>query len=720
MVLGLLLLACGQREMLAPQIGQAAAFSFSEEKIPSSEGEFTYAQTVSVNETLRGEGTYSWKVGTLSGALPDGVYADESGWIWFRVPGSNSSIALNESGSHRSVWTTQSSLSFEFSSVAGKLQDLMNHVELRVKQADGSIVEHSSAFKSDRVVSSRIVVPFANGEVIGRGMVFSLREVIGDIYVEGQYAEHFMYRVNILNSALEVISAGQWYNSVVLPNMREVMLNSTTTPSIQGNGAGQFTQFESYVVSRSGIEEATHQSVYFKAESGHAPVAVLYSQVLAGLGQHHYGIDPRHILNGVELIPSSAGTFNRSLWFHEDDNAWHAIHSPDLKIHLQWGHHGMYGMMGPGGFEAGGPLDHEYNVNMDANGDEYHSPVVAWDLQLDGNAFPMQQQFVGGTVITDAQNQAWLRVPNRSKASQHCVLSGLSAGQHVVKVRALDAQGVISSNTSTMNITLDPLKTESQRDGILLLDNTPHNSSSAPESYIDPFYMNSVPNIYGPVSRWETLEYEDVSPARLQNYRAVLWYADNPSAQCNLHWNMDALNLYLEHGGKLLISGTNRLATSLGEMLSVAPGFVSSRLGVDSESDFSMLSTSLTTNPFFIRAEGMDGLPDIDLNLSTPFNTIVNLRQGLSSVTYFEPGALDFYSFGFGCKPVDSTVYPPTQQQYDLYSSKCVDSRCANNGSEVWILGFPLSYMEQSDAQSALEMIFAEMLGDKGITRRGK
>jgi hypothetical protein len=67
---------------------------------------------------------------------------------------------------------------------------------------------------------------------------------------------------------------------------------------------------------------------------------------------------------------------------------------------------------------------------------------------------------------------------------------------------------------------------------------------------------------------------------------------------------------------------------------------------------------------------------------------------------------------------VDSTIYPPTQEQYDLYSSKYVGYTHSFEGGNIAVFGFPLSYMEQDAVANAMGDIISEMLGEKISQRR--
>ncbi|GEM_PF-991290 len=56
---------------------------------------------------------------------------------------------------------------------------------------------------------------------------------------------------------------------------------------------------------------------------------------------------------------------------------------------------------------------------------------------------------------------------------------------------------------------------------------------------------------------------------------------------------------------------------------------------------------------------------------------------------------------------------PPTQAEYDHYSSTYVGIKHSQNGANAVLLGFPLSCMEQADAAQALQQLLASILGER-------
>ncbi len=705
-LLSLYLFSCDRRDPFKPNLPEAARLSFTEDKITLDTGEFTYRQTIIVEEKKVEGLLFAYKLSTLKAEELPGFSYDAEGWLIF---------------AGQSIWTPNNQLSVEFTSHEGKIDDLISKVQVKIKHPDGEIEEFESPFKSSRLFGSWIEAP-SNGVEVSAGLEILMHESIGDIYVDGMYAHHFMYRLNIINEAMELIQPGIWYNSINNPDIRKAILNLNTTPALIHNDPGTYTQFECYVVSRTGLIQAEPVSVYFRVVGGNQPVALIYPQTIAGLGQYHYALYDESYLYTYSLIPTNGVRQNRELWV--TDNNLEAINSPDFRLHLRWGYRGQYGIISSSGATicTDNPFHGEVSYVLNPEGYHYGSRITAFWLRLDGVPFPVQSQFFASQVVSSANGDAWLRVVNFNDNCRHCILPGLSNGQHVVELKVEDLQGVLSE-TVQKNFTLVPYKSPQQRNGILIIDDDPDHPSYSPEDEVDAFYTAVTPTAWGPVAQIDlphTGYPAMISPVQMQNYKAVLMHSDNPIHAGHLYYQVDALDVYLGNQGNLLLSGTHSIASQLQDLGQINHDFLTTRLGISNPEETSYLSPSLNQRTFFINAIGQQGLNDIPLNLNTSFNPLVQARQGLSAVTLFNPSLNLEWLYAFGCKPVDHPIYPPTQEQYDLYTSKYVAYKYQNSGSNVVIFGFPLSYMEQAPVATALNQIFNDILGNKVAQRRNK
>jgi len=709
------LFSCDKRMPTQPEHG-SGALHFSEEILPLENDEYIYRQSVEAGPELQEGLLFCWKVETLSGEAPSGWFANPDGWLWFRTSEGDSNIPLSQPGAHRTLWTSRSKLDFDFYSLDGKLRDLIVKVELRVKKADGTTSDYHCGFKSERLLSSRLETDFTEGAVTGAGLEFRLHEIVQNIYVEGLSGSHFMFRLNILNNRLEVISEGEWHSSLELRDAYRVKLGLNTEPALSPNAVGQYTQFESYLVSRQGLEEANPKSIYFRVRDGFQPQALIYGQTLVGLGQNHYSIDNTlHKPEFYNLIPQNGNRFNRLLW--ENETGWEAIHSPDLKLHLQWGFSGQFGGTFPGGEldVTNNPFDHELNLCVDANtGTSYYSQVDYFYLRFNAAPFPTQPHFVNPIQVTHA-GKTWLRVKNLDHNAQSHIFSGLSPGDYQFEVCVVDAQGTVSE-AATTTISLKPKVPFANRSGILIVDDSRGDLSLSPEEYVNNFYNTVIPTQWGAVQRYEIDPYgasRNISSVLLQQFKAVVWHSDNSMYAPNLYYSMDALEIYLDMEGALLISSTYKLATYLQTICDYYPSYAASRFGLHGSQDFGVLPT---TKHYFIRSEAPQNQGNMNLRIDNAFNSNVRLRQGLCGISWFNYKSSWPYYHRFGCKAVDHPVYPPSQEEYDLYSNKYVGYQ----HGRIFVFGVPLSYLEPQDVAPAVAIILNRLLEPSKTSWRRK
>lgn len=703
----LALLSC-QRQLTEPAASLKPDLAFSSEKIPLEGGEYLFRQELRVESASVGS-QYAFRVETSDGVLPPGLVCDEQGFIYHYLPGADSSVPLDSPDALRDIWTSQPWLRQEFQSSQGKLARVISKVEVMVKEPSGNILRLASGFRTDRVIGTRIITSFHYGASVGQGVAIGLHEQISDVNVEGMYADHFMFRLNLLNSNLDPVSYGPWHNSNEGEDIRKVMLSCHSDPALLVNDPNRFTQFEAYVVTRQGLMELTPKSTYFKVVGGLRPQPLIYSELILANGMYHYSSLNDPPTPAQQIMTPYMGRVWMPLYPWENSNL--AINSPDLRIHLAWGWNGQYGHITSLGADqiTNNPFDDLVNQCVDeVTGQTYYSEITHLDLRLNGQPFPILPQFGSTTQVIHTDGTVWRRIPNLGPQSHRACLYDLPNGLNTFEVCAVDLQDNLSAVPAVYTFTLAPFVPFASRSGVLIVDCDADQAGMSPEAYVDDFYAAVCPTQYGSV---QTVDIDAsgntiaLPPSLMQNYRFLLWHADNPGRSLDLTRQSVALRFYMETGGKVVLSATHQLSSALEALISHDPDFCDDYLGITGSDQFGFLASSLSQNPYFINANSVyEFWDDIELNLSTPFNQIVALRQGLSSVTWFHYSTWQQQPYQFGCKPVTAAVYPPSQQNYDFYSSKFVGVR--KLGGPLFLFGFPLSYMVQEDVQAALQLIF--------------
>jgi hypothetical protein len=702
--LALLLFSCEASNPTLPNLDKSPGLIFDEEIIEGGEGAYTYLQKIIVDCGNYSNVEFSFRPSFLVENPVTDPERNSEGWMIF------------DSGT---IWTDSYQQDFSFESLEGKIQNFVNGIDVQVKYPDKRIMEISSAFKSNRIIGSHLENSFLPGATLSAGIEFLLREDSGDIFVDGMYADHFMYRINIVDEDLQPIQSGAWYNSLNGPDIRKVRLSAQTEPALNINEPGTFTQFEYYVESRLGVVQADPSSIHFKVVGGYKPVACIYPQTLVGMGSYHYAFENLILDDPQGIIPSDSGLFCRQLW--EDEGIYEATNSADFKLHLQWGYYGLYYIPGLNIYVNNPLTTEESHAVLNEDGENYGSRIVAHWLRLDNAVFPLLPEHdFGHQIVTDGLGLSWLRVLNIDSFSRHGILEGLSDGLHVVEVMAEDLGGELSDPVS-LQFNLLPYVNPANRDEILIIDADQHNVLASPESVVDDFYTNICSDQLPLLTE---IDYEDFSgiAAELSKFKTIVLHSDNPMQNFDWHDCYEALDVYLAHQGKLIISGTNQMRSSLYDLEGLSGGteFVQNRLGLVSMAQTGILSASLIQNPYFVNAEGLNGYNDIPLNIETSFNQIVQQRQGLSTIMYFDPGLNLDWIYAFGSKAVGSDAYAPNQEDYEFYSSKYVAYNFESAGSRVVFFGFPLSYMDADAVEDTIQQIMMETRGNTFAQRRQK
>jgi hypothetical protein len=702
------LCSCGQRNITEPVPEARPRLVFNSEKIGLEGGEYLFRQEVRVDQA-KDRSRYAFRIETTDGEMPEGLACDAQGFIYHYLPGADTSVSLDSAQAQRGIWTPRPWLRQEFRSTQGRLGRVVSKVEVLVKDSTGRILRLTSGFRTDRVIGTWIHTDFYPGSIVGQGVEVSLQEQSGDIYVEGMYADHFMFRLNILNADLQPLSYGEWHNSANGEDIRQVRLNTHSDPPLLANEPGRFTQFEAYVVTRQGLTEDTPKSCHFQVSGNFQPQPLIYPQLILANGMYHY--------SSLSSLPSPAqqmmNPYLGRTWLppYSWENNNIAVNSADLRIHLAWGWNGQYGHISTFGTNiiTNNPFEELINECVDlSSGQSYYSAITHLDLRLNGQPFPNMQQFGNTTLVTHTDGTVWRRIQNLGPQSHRAYLGGLPNGVNTFEVYAVDLQDNLSAVPATYSFMLAPFVPAPSRSGVLVVDCDLDQASFSPEAIVDPFYAAVCPTQYGAV---QTVDIESATttlalpPSLMQNYKYLLWHADNPARSLDLVKQSDALRFYLDTGGKVILSATHQLSSALEAMLTDNPDFCGNYLGITSADQFGFLAASLNQNPYFVGADAVyEYWADIYLNLATPFNQIVALRHGLSSVTWFDSSTWQQQPYLFGCKPVNAAVSPPSQQDYDFYSSKFVGVR--KYGGSLFVFGFPLSYMDQPGVQAALATVF--------------
>ncbi len=749
-----LLISCTQKIPTANDNTSEVFFTdFSGEKIElENSSEYQYVQTISWEENLDGDPLFAYRFTTTNNEIPEGFCTDENGWIYHYLPGADESIPLCASY-EKSIWTDKKSLEITFESVNGELAYIISEVELKYLLDNEASDVISTGFFDFRIIGTRLTTMNGSvaGRTIGRGITFTINEKLTDIFVEGLYADHFMYRLNIISEAdSSLVQAGEWMNTLDCEDIRKVEMNSELGNALEPNEDGELTELEAYIVTRSGFEDIDNPAkMNFKVQDGFYPNTLIYNGILQSnhqctnnsfaLGEYHFvtyldealSAEPQHTYVNDMIHYATAP------WIDKNGN-YVMIGSDDLEFFLNCGYSGEYVVNNPANNYYGIVIDELTGVN-------YYSSINYIDYRLDNEPWDCEEFPAGEYTITDDDGTEWLRIPYESEAARHPVLRGLSYGEHTFTARVVDSQ--IEPDATPSNYTFNvvaPVPKE-EKEGILILCDTPFNQLMAPEELLDSLYsidgfFAGYNGVINKLSRRELRETvwnsalhfsKDVfSATDLQNYKLIVYYSDIPhEANCNFASEYDVMNLYLQQGGNIILSGGKNIAIKV-QIDCINYGFpiLENYFGIPLDINsiqyptFEDYQATFFDLAFFDNAISNNVYAD-DINLLLPsFNFLVNNVEALGPVSYFnniDPSCEVLY--GFGCRvpevgtlfeewdDVDDEDVFPSLNQFNMYNNKPIALRKITENNSCYIFGFPLSYMEVEDVNNMMLQILNEL-----------
>jgi hypothetical protein len=229
-IIGLLFISCTQKHPTQSNEPAETFFINLFEGVKTeieNSNEYTFTQTISWDLLEEGESLFAYRITTSNEELPAGIFTNENGWIYHYQPGADEKISLSSPTAGRTIWTTEKSFEIIFQSVMTELTQIIVDFEVKYLLDDlESDLIHKSFF-DNREIGTCLTNSAGDcaGEIIGTGTTFLLNEEIFDIFVEGFYADHFMYRVNIVaESDSSMIQEGDWQNTINCSNIRIVEL----------------------------------------------------------------------------------------------------------------------------------------------------------------------------------------------------------------------------------------------------------------------------------------------------------------------------------------------------------------------------------------------------------------------------------------------------------------------------------------------------------------
>jgi len=650
------------------------------------------------------------------------------------------------------IWTNQNQYHHEIVSNQGVLPYIIQKVEVRYHTSETEIIESKTYERIIGTVASTTAGDI-DGHTCGTGVTFTLNEKLTDIFVEGMYAHHFMYRLNTISAVdSTIITAGEWYSTLNLPEIRKVYLNSETTPPLIPNETDELTQLEAYIVTRDGYEDSDNPAkLNFTVQDGFSPEAMIYAGIDRNgnygysynntllLGSNHYELEFPLIYSGSSNLHytqiEDEVHYATPFWPDAEGNM-RALNSEDLKLYLHWGWYGEYRNNSPGEDKINQVYDGETDFT-------YFAKILYSDIKFDGEAPDWD---IDGAFI----HEGWLRIPVDETQELVFELENLTTGNHTITHRVVDSQMVADETPLTFSFEIVEPTPPAEKDGILIIDNEHNNLSD--DVYIEQFYNAILQNYSGDVAQIDYGELKDalsqmnlvalhgnknlIPPCSLDPYKLVIYHSDHPlqNASSNFINEYEVLNIYLENGGNLFYSRGANSALEQDSNFAFFANFMNTYFGcLEDGAEYNYIGYGGQTADFlhmqfFKKANPVSGVyPTIELQYPSEVNSVINFTpynpaMGLGPVTFFTnlpPEVESIYSFGC-VVPEAGTSFPewdteddgdsiPSEAQHDYYEGKCVGLKKITSSNKCYSIGFPLSYMVESQSRDLMNQVINEV-----------
>ena len=691
---------------------------------------------------------------------------DENGWVYHYQTGADETIPLELSDS-KTIWTDQVYAIINFpANQDGDSTDVTSVFEVKCKDNFPEECEES-AIKYFHVNSLKPLCTVGStkgdisGNTIGTGIVFSFNIIDDDQFV-GSIPDYFLFKLEKKDLLGGLITGNEGYSDVTWNTKYERNIGEyeVTLDNYEGlraalilnnieNGIPQdSTYITAWAVDLAGIvSEST--TISFIVKEGFYPGTLIYNGIKqqgTTPGNNLFVLGTNHFVTYIDeslgrLIPSvmtSEGAHYSTPFWKSKDEEYTAIHSNNMKIYMKWGYFGEYEGDAPTNKKIANVLDERTIM-------KYFSEIRFFDLRMDGEAYyyaPLPASEFN--ILDEETGKEWLRVPMSHAIAQETIITGLSPGIHRFEVRAVDLQNVPDKTPTEFVFNLVEPVPASEKEGILILDDSANDPWLSPEAYVDSLYQEYyfadysgrvdfqdrkwlVDNILNSEFHFKKAEF---CPTDLHSYKTVIYHSDNPIKEGAFHLEYDVINLYLGGGGNLVFSiGANLKTEVLRDVRKWAYPVLDRYFGIDGSDEESILilekdGTNALEPPFFYLSYFIKAIPDngfteeIDLMIPS-FHPFVNIHpilqieiNAMGPVAYFDESKLDENTtviYRFGCISAGDGPLDPANYEYNTYNEQPVGLKRQVGESKCYVFSFPLSYMEPTQAKEMLNQIIDEI-----------
>ena len=733
--------------------------------------------------------SFAYRIGTWDSLSEDwlydqsyGVHVSEAGWVLHLQPNGEYGIwtPLDERFPKTAVYFTATDTSDykkNFGKFEVKCKD--NYGEECIKSAIRYFVSWSD------VPSTSISTSQGKLDTVRVGTALNFEFTVikdDDPFGYGSEAAYFKYRLKYYKTlgtdTLDIplagidmlISATDWYSTrgfsdpTSLELKKEYDDHSIDRPELKVNqkfvdGTFEITQIVVKTVDKAGIVDPDSASLSFFVRDYFTPETCPficstyewpnnYSRTLFGSSKlditpHIYVLGENSYLtymsSSKDEIPSKivSGKKHFADRFYIDMNGnVNALYSNDIEIYMKWRYLGERQYVQTKNIITQANRTYYYDAHRNVY-EQYYCDIQYMDIQLDGGVGTLPP--VGTEITDEITYEHWRRIPIYE--DQSCRLFGLSSGEHIFKVRAVDVQGAVDPSPEIFEFNLVKIVDSGEKTGILLVDDTSNQPIYAVEDSVNGYYVKfmeeldeytiydlsddnfSAATLGNQVFRGDIeMSAPYFAPSDIQNYKLVIWHANNPkqkfpSGDGTVHLvnNYDVLGYFLRSGGNLLYTGCYGICDpsyAKAEFLQTYAGLADTLSGLNSL-DFFWINIPSVNNSPLGGVSGINSFANIEID---SFNTVSTIINPFPEYWMFTPlqaiGSITFLNIIDDAEEIFTSVPGPFFPDPDPYYGAPIAAKYTKEPGvtgTVYTFGFPFFYFNVDQTREILNQVMNEV-----------
>jgi hypothetical protein len=600
----------------------------------------------------------------------------------------------------------------------------------------------------------------------GTGIKFNFAMIDDDPYVDKLDAWYYEYRFGkrpVVGDTTAYTYPGetgdQWLSTLGSANVKSIIVSASDEYGMNllipdarvGYAASEITT--ETVLQVRGYDEAGVVSdvkdIFFRCLEGYNPSSNMYCSADTNdvfcLGEYHYSYGLNSIIKVVKPRTSTyydGEHFSHPLFFSQD-STFSTIWSDDIVIYSHAGYRGEFDSEKPTGKKQSKVLDETTGLN-------YYSEAIAFGYQLDGEAYIYPAYVGNDNYYPEGTGEGkWFQLRVGEALAQSLPIRNLTPGDHTLRIRVLDSQGVWDPTPYEFKFRLiENIPVAERTKDVLVIDNDNFTGPGGVEEKREEFYRELFAGYNVDFANYsdikdavlaagqEALQYSKakISPSDLVQYKTVFYHMDNvTSPSQDLFLENQSFNLFLQAGGNLVVSGGMTIDNLQESFNSLPRNIVTDHMGVPTDVDdyvyCDIVSGNAMTNRFFVGATPVDGSGlNTSVELDTTDAAVGGLITGLNDdatglISYFNTSADNFRATPImKMSYVDTYLDTADSAAVELYN-RTKDKACAirydrvNPGTgqeaKTYVFGFPISMVELDQAKALVSEVLAEM----GITK---